>query len=199
MQVYATSNMAGRTMDLDTLHEDYDDHPSLSASLEEFEHNGSPNLNIPSRHSAFYRSDDGNSSVHSDTGSAFSPPGDRRAARAGSASMGWSTHRPYQQEPLSKSLLGSRLSLKRSRETSPQFDTAPEDEATLAANIRLPTDSPMKPSRNPSPQPFPEGDKDFGKEFGGDGQAQGDDHGRTMEEPVARENSNNCTMIICSF
>lgn len=185
--------MAGTTTtDSVTLHEDFDDHPSLSASLEEFEHNGSPMLNIPSHHSGFYRSEDGDSSVHSDTGSAFSPPGDRRAARAGSASLGWSTHRPYQQEPLSKSLLGSRLSLRRSRETSPQFDITPEDETRLAANIRLPTDSPMKPSRNPSPEPFPQGDKDFGNQFGGDGPKE--ENGRTMEEPVVRENGNNCKM-----
>ncbi|KAI9780594.1 MAG: hypothetical protein M1816_002814 [Peltula sp. TS41687] len=195
--------MVGGTTDSVTLHDDYDDHPSLSASLEEFEHNGSPMLNIPSHHSGFYRSEDGESSVHSDTGSAFSPPGDRRAARA--ASMGWSTHRPYQQEPLSKSLLGSRLSLRRSRETGPQFGVSPDDETTLAANIRLPTDSPMKRSRNSSPEPFPEGEKDFGNRFGDGGGGGGGGGGRKEEnsgptdEPVARGNGNNSTALDIRF
>ena len=102
-----------------------DDHPSLSASLEDFEHHGTYSdhlqprshlLRLPSHRSGFARSDDSESSVHSDSGSAFFPPGERRYGGPGSASasgiLGWSTHRPYRQD----SLTGSRASLIKSRE-----------------------------------------------------------------------------------
>ena len=102
-----------------------DDHPSLSASLEDFEHHGTYSdhlqprshlVRLPSHRSGFARSDDSESSVHSDSGSAFFPPGERRYGGPGSASasgiLGWSTHRPYRRD----SLTGIRASLVRSRE-----------------------------------------------------------------------------------
>ena len=190
------------------LHDLFDDHPSLSASLEDFEHHGassdqarSPALNIASHHSGFYRSDDGEDlSLHSDSGSAFSPPAERRPI-ARSASMAWSTHRPYQQEPLSRSLLGSRLSLKRSREPSPQYEqyeqyeSAPEDNAAVAAKVRLATDSPVKsptkPSPSPSPDPCPDRDRAFGDGLGRTRTGTGT-RTDSKTEPVP-ESPNSCT------
>ncbi len=178
-----------------------DSHPSLSASLEDFEHHGTysdhyahqraPLPRLPSHHSGFARSDDGGSSLHShsDSGSAFFPPGERRYPGSASASgiLGWSTHRPYRQDTTrSPSLMASRASLPRPRSsTSPDkigrgsktawrrrspdetVGNGPEDleeevdddeddeldETTLAARVRLPTDSPLKRSLSPSPAP----------------------------------------------
>lgn len=185
-------------VDANALHDMFDDHPSLSASLEDFEHNATlsesrpPLMHIPSHHSGFYRADDADSDAQSDSGSAFFPPGERRFGSA-SANLGWSTHRPYHQEPLLRSALSaSRVSLKRSREESPQYDSAPEPDAivaTVAPEPKPPTDSPRMQSHRPSPDVYPESNADI----------VNTDFGKTFRESVtaptgapATENHNNC-------
>ncbi|KAI9761758.1 MAG: hypothetical protein M4579_000852 [Chaenotheca gracillima] len=139
--------------------EDFDDHPSLSASLEDFEHNGevsenfrSPVLEIPAHHSGFYQSEDGDGSElrGSDSGGPFSPPAGRRSAFQ-SPGAAWFRHEPYLQERLAGSRDGRLYAA--SRDTSPQYESANEGDLTIAANIRLPTDSPLKRSPSPSPGP----------------------------------------------
>ncbi|KAI9806040.1 MAG: hypothetical protein M1833_004447 [Piccolia ochrophora] len=164
--------MAGLDLDVDALHDAFDDHPSLSASLEDFEHNGalsehnrSPILNIASHHSGFYKSDDGQSDSHSESGGLFSPPAERRIGR-GNGAHGWSAHRLYQQEPVSRSAQGMDSPLQRSREATPQYESAEEGDTTLPANLTSPLESPRKRPSNPSPGPYPEGSREFGPTFG---------------------------------
>lgn len=183
-----------------------DDHPSLSASLEDFEHHGtyseherSPMMDLPSYHSGMVQSDDGDSSIHSDSGSAFFPPGERRlgpgSVAGASGLLGWSTHQPYQQQSRS-SMLGSRMSLARSREPTEEEEEELNDgddddsaaaalargarEASLAARVRLPTDSPLK--RSPSPSPLP--DPDGGGKGGGRGGVGGGAAERDVKKPM---------------
>ncbi|KAI9811249.1 MAG: hypothetical protein M1827_005581 [Pycnora praestabilis] len=121
----------------------FDEHPSLSASLESFEHDRSPLFGIPSHHSGFKSEES-----ESDSTGPWSPP-----ARGN----GWYRHQPYHKEH-------PRRSVNASREPSPQYESAPEEgDITIAANIRLPTDSPLK--RSPSPEPFPQRVPDFAPKF----------------------------------
>jgi hypothetical protein len=179
-----------------------DDHPSLSASLEDFEHNGTysehnraPLLALPSHHSGFARSEDGESSIHSDSGSAFLPPGERRfgpGSVSASGLMGWSKHRPYQQDLRPASMLASRVSVARAIERN-----APEDidghaaEVRLAANVRLPSDSPIRRSPSPSPAPPEKQDEGVRSRQGSAGVSSDD----AFEQPPstdATNSNNNC-------
>ena len=163
---------------IDLLDEAFDDHPSLSASLEDFEHNEnrSPLFALPSQHSGF-KSEDSEAGGESTSDSPWSPP----AWTTQSAGKSWYRHQPYARQNAS---LKPPRSASRSRDASPKYESAREDEGdlTIPANIPLPRGSlsPMK-ERTPSPSPFPERGQDFGKTFG------------QAEEPVSTsENTNNC-------
>ena len=166
---------ADRMDDLDGM---FDDHPSLSASLEDFEHNEnrSPLFRFPSQRSGFR-------SVGSETdgGSVSEEPWSPPAWRRSNAGSEWYRHQPYQQD---KSNLRVSASASRSRDTSPQYESAREDEGdiTLPANVPLPRGSvsPVK-ERSPSPSPFPIRGQDFAPNFG-----------EADEVAATPENPNNC-------
>ncbi|KAH8699293.1 hypothetical protein BGW36DRAFT_426959 [Talaromyces proteolyticus] len=142
----------------------FDDHPSLSASLEDFaaSNRRSPLLDLPSQHSGFRSedSDDGRPGPQE----RWSPPALRRPeSLAGSQ---WYRHAPYDHLHMKPTLL--QHSAPQSREASPQYEDAREapplpsqlrnpidlGDITLAANVPLPpgTDSPLK-GRSVSPEP----------------------------------------------
>ncbi|KAL9614361.1 MAG: hypothetical protein Q9167_001164 [Letrouitia subvulpina] len=157
----------------------FDDHPSLSASLEDFEHHDrSPTFALPSQHSGF-KSDESEADPDSTSEGPWSPPAWRRQ----SAAAGWYRHQPYSHDKL---LPRPSASPSRSKETSPQYESAKEEDEdlTVPANIPLPRGS-MSPVKEGSPSPdlFPEGGQEFGKTFGEREQSQ---------QPVAApDNGNN--------
>jgi hypothetical protein len=156
---------------LDELDNVFDDHPSLDASLEDFENNSnahrSPVFGLPSQHSGF-RSEESEGEEEDTTpnGERWSPPGFRRYDYV--QGSGWYRHQPYLRKgendrPLLKPTVGVSPSL--SREASPQYEDAIETpsvkkrsesadtgDATIAANVPLPSDTPLK-GRSPSPAP----------------------------------------------
>ena len=174
----------------------YDDHPSLSASLEDFEQSPrSPLFGLPSQHSGF-KSEDSESEDEPNSelsGEPWSPPAWRQQNTAG----GWYQHQPY---PLDKKLLKTSVSPSHSRGTSPKYESAQEEEGdiTLAAKIPLPrgSASPVKersPSVSleedailPSPSPHPEGGQDPDPPFT-----------ETEEAVAGPEHSNNCRAFNC--
>ncbi|KAL2851825.1 hypothetical protein BJX68DRAFT_68553 [Aspergillus pseudodeflectus] len=156
---------------LDELDNVFDDHPSLDASLEDFENTSnahrSPLFGLPSQHSGF-RSEGSDNEDEDATpqGDRWSPPGFRRYDNV--PGSGWYRHQPY-----NRIIDHERFGLKptvgvspsQSREPSPQYEDAPEApmagtrslsaetaDVTVAANVPLPpdADSPMK-GRSPSP------------------------------------------------
>ncbi|PGH03880.1 hypothetical protein AJ79_07238 [Helicocarpus griseus UAMH5409] len=164
----------------------FDDHPSLTASLEDFEDSSrpSPLFGLPSQHSGF-RSEDNDdpepeTDIDSSAGDPWSPPGYKRRyilqqqhfpPTAGSA---WYRHQPYlRDKPDLKPPYDNSPS--RSREVSPQYEDALEKpiaggeddptDLTIPANIPLPmgTDSPLK-GRSPSPAPSLKGQGKAGAE-----------------------------------
>ena len=171
---------------MDAIDDMFDDHPSLSASLEDFEHNGSPELanqsplfNIPSIHSGFR--DDQSDLPESESGGPWSPPAWKRHSGIGQGGSGWYRQHSYlRHRPGS---LSEGCSARVSRETSPQYESAQEGDITIPANVRLPTDSPLKRSPSPSPEPYPEHGPDFGRTFG---------DGNEIVPAQASENPNNC-------
>ena len=156
---------------LDELDNVFDDHPSLDASLEDFENNSNAHRSpvcLPSQHSGFRSEEsDGEDEDVTPNGERWSPPGFRRYDYV--QGSGWYRHQPYLRKGDS-----DRLSLKptavfspsQSREPSPQFEDAVESptvgrrgdseprEITVAANVPLPkdADTPQK-GRSPSPGP----------------------------------------------
>lgn len=168
--------MAGNRIDI--LDQAFDDHPSLSASLEDFEHNEnrSPLFALPSQHSGF-KSDESEAGVETTSEEPWSPP----AWRTQNTGGGWYQHQPYLRNNPN---LKPSASASRSRESSPHYESAREDDGdlTVPANIPLPRGSlsPVK-ERSPSPSPFPKEEQDFAKTFG---QAQ--------EQIPVTENQNNC-------
>ena len=127
----------------------FDDHPSLSASLEDFEHHDrSPTFGVPSQHSGF-KSDDSEPEVDAQSDGPWSPPAWGRQT----AEAGWYQHQPYAQD--SRHLKPS-MSRSRSRNTSPQYRGVKEDEGdtVLPANIPLPKGS-MSPVKEQSPSAEP--------------------------------------------
>ena len=169
----------------------YDDHPSLSASLEDFEQSPrSPVFGLPSQHSGFKSEeseseDEPNSEL---SGEPWSPPAWRQQNTTG----GWYQHQPYSQD---KKLKKASVSASNSRGTSPKYESAREDDGdiTLAVKIPLPKGSAspvkerspsMSPEHNdvpPNPSPHAEGGQDLGPDFA--------ERGGAVAEP---EHSNNC-------
>lgn len=128
----------------------FDDHPSVTASLEDFEEQErrSPLFGIPSQHSGFRSDHDGSEmDDQSSAGAPWSPPGFRNR---NTNANGW-----FRQDPYGRYALQPSLSPSRSRQASPEYEDAQEGEPdiTIAANIPLPrgTDSPMK-ERSPEPE-----------------------------------------------
>jgi hypothetical protein len=144
---------------MDELDNVFDDHPSLDASLEDFEANSNnahriPLFGLPSQHSGF-RSEESDGDATSTAGDPWSPPGFRRHDYV--PGSGWYRHQPY-----SRKEDNDRLELKppvrdspsQSREPSPQYEDAQETptappvkdaaevgelgDITLPANIPLP-------------------------------------------------------------
>ncbi|KAJ9198911.1 hypothetical protein DTO164E3_5001 [Paecilomyces variotii] len=173
---------------MDELDNVFDDHPSLDASLEDFEANSNnvhrtPLFGLPSQHSGF-RAEESDGDATSTAGEPWSPPGFRRHDYV--PGSGWYRHQPY-----SRKEDNDRLELKppvrdspsQSREPSPQYEDAQEGptspgkdaaqvgelgDISIPANVPLPkgTDSPLK-GRSPSPTPAPRGGNDGdGVEFG---------------------------------
>ena len=141
----------------DILDNAFDDHPSVTASLEDFEEQPaqrSPLLfDLPSQHSGFRSERDDTSDLddRSSSGGPWSPPGFRQTRSSAARTSGWFRHDPYGSRPH----LQPPTSPSRSRQTSPEYEDAMEGEdedVTLAANIPLPTgtDSPWK-ERSPEP------------------------------------------------
>ncbi|ERF74244.1 hypothetical protein EPUS_03434 [Endocarpon pusillum Z07020] len=145
---------AAETNDMDNA---FDDHPSLSASLEDFEEHQtrSPLFDLPSQHSGFKSEpDDSDIDERSSNGAPWSPPGFRRHARGGSRGAGsWFRHDPY--GTAQRFELRPSISPSRSRQTSPEYEDARggDEDLTIPANIPLPagTDSPLK-ERSPEPR-----------------------------------------------
>ncbi|KAL8702167.1 MAG: hypothetical protein Q9224_000129 [Gallowayella concinna] len=125
----------------------FDDHPSLAASLEDFEHNDrSPTFGMPSQHSGF-KSEESEPGGDSNSEGPWSPPAWRRQV----ADAGWYRHQPY---PQNSRHLKPSTSPSRSRHTSPQYQSAQEEEGDtiLPASIPLPRGS-MSPAKEQSPSP----------------------------------------------
>lgn len=160
---------------LDELDTVFDDHPSLDASLEDFENTSNPHrspvFGLPSQHSGF-RSEESDIEDEDATpvGERWSPPGFRRYDIV--PGSGWYRHQPYPRK-VDHERFGLKptvgLSPSQSREPSPQYEDAPEapmgghrgnstetGDVTVAANVPLPSeaDSPLK-GRSPSPVRVP--------------------------------------------
>jgi len=170
----------------------FDDHPSLDASLQDFEP-GSSELGqspgfgpYPSHHSG-YRSEDSESErAESVSGGGYSPPAWRRSKNGVRSSGFWRS---------SDNVLGKRS--RSSRDSSPEYESA-EDGAdkilAAAARTRLPTGS-LSPEkrRSPSPDPYPTGGGDFGSTFGAAVKEEDDQKMRSVTPAVpVPENPNNC-------
>lgn len=129
----------------------FESHPSLSASLEDFEQNekNSPMIRLPSQHSGF-RDDSSEPGNDSTSEGPWSPPGWKGAG----SSNGWYRHQPYLREsPLVKFSRADSGTHSRDRASrSPAFD---DDDPTLPMNIPLPRGS-MSPEKGFSASPAPE-------------------------------------------
>lgn len=144
----------------------FDDHPSLNASLQDFEHGSEPGSPIlhqfayPSHHSGFqsgYRTESEDEMTSEASTGNYSPPAFRRINGGNHRDSGWWRK--------GEDLMNGRMS----RETSPDYESAMEGDATLAvaARTKLPpsrlgTESPQR-QRSPSPGPYPMGGGDFRK------------------------------------
>ncbi|KAL2851947.1 hypothetical protein BJY01DRAFT_103167 [Aspergillus pseudoustus] len=156
---------------LDELDNVFDDHPSLDASLEDFENTSnshrSPLFGLPSQHSGFRSESDNEDEDATPHGDRWSPPGFRRYDDNVPGS-GWYRHQPYNRI-IDHERFGLKptvgISPSQSREASPQYEDAPEapmagtrslsaetGDVTVAASVPLPpdADSPLK-GRSPSP------------------------------------------------
>ncbi|CAG8931445.1 unnamed protein product [Penicillium salamii] len=160
---------------LDELDNVFDDHPSLDASLEDFESNTNPHrspmFQLPSQHSGFRSEEsDGEDELEDPVQDRWSPPGFQHEYEKGRA---WYTHQPYMRkgDPHLKPTIGLSVSPSQSREPSPQYEDALEDpvkrgdratpgDISVAANVPLPAgaDTPLH-GRSPSPPPAPSTDR----------------------------------------
>lgn len=173
------------TSRIDLLDQAFDDHPSLSASLEDFEHteHRSPVFAIPSQHSGF-RSDESEPDAETNSEGPWSPAGWRKP----NVATHWYRHQPYAQ---SNQGLKPSVSPLRSRGTSPQYESARDDnddgDLTIPANIPLPRGSlsPVK-ERSPSPSPYPERQQE------GQGPSPAFEKVEHHTVPPVPENANNC-------
>jgi hypothetical protein len=176
----------------------FDDHPSLDASLADFEpgssepahsprfpplHRNNQRHLFPSQHSGFREpSDSEEDPLRPDSSGGYSPPAWRRTG--GARSSGFWNRRD--------NVLGFGRG---SREASPEmWESAEEGDATLAAaaRVRLPTGS-LSPEkrRSPSPDPFPSG-ADFGRAFGG---VKKEEERGVVPLASIPENPNNCKSL----
>ncbi|KAL4879136.1 hypothetical protein BJY04DRAFT_103143 [Aspergillus karnatakaensis] len=160
---------------LDELDNVFDDHPSMDASLDDFENTSnhrSPAFGLPSQHSGFRSEEsDGEEDDATSGREPWSPPGFRRYDIV--ANPGWYRHQPYSPRNFDIDRFGLKptvgVSPSQSREPSPQYEDAPEvpaaghrsvsaetGDVTVAANVPLPpdADSPLK-GRSPSPVRMP--------------------------------------------
>lgn len=163
---------------LDELDNVFDDHPSLDASLEDFENNSnaqrSPLYGLPSQHSGFRSEESDDELDETPTNDRWSPPGLGIRQHDYVQGSGWYRHQPYTQKqnfhdrPDLKPTVG-RLSVSpaASREPSPQYEDAPEAPAkgkanehaekgdvSIAANVPLPRGAGTPQiGRSPSPPP----------------------------------------------
>ncbi|KZF24875.1 hypothetical protein L228DRAFT_265387 [Xylona heveae TC161] len=131
--------------------DEFDDHPSLSASLDDFDHENhvSPLYGIPSQHSGFKMED---SETDADSAGPWMPPASFRRTANGST---------WLRQPLT---LPNVPGL-RSREMSPQYESALEgDTAVQADELPLAAETPVK-KRSPSPDPYPQNAPDFARTF----------------------------------
>ena len=139
----------------------FESHPSLSASLEDFEHNdktlqqASPTMvKLPSQHSGFREDSSeagGNDSTTSD--GPWSPPGGTWKSTINSPN-GWYRHNPYLQgssSPLKRVSKPGSGPQSRGVSYSPRFD---DDDPTLPMNIPLPRGS-RSPEKGFSVSPPP--------------------------------------------
>ncbi|KAJ5189586.1 hypothetical protein N7472_008600 [Penicillium cf. griseofulvum] len=144
---------------LDELDNVFDDHPSLDASLEDFENNTNPHRSpmfaLPSQHSGF-RSEDSDGEdgeIEDPAQERWSPPGFHAPEYV--QGSGWYRHQPYlRKDNLNtdrlqlKPTIGLSISPSQSREPSPQYEDA----------LESPTKSRQIPplhGRSPSPPPAP--------------------------------------------
>lgn len=177
----------------------FDEHPSLDASLQDFEHGSSSELvqkpshhrspsprripfGYPSQHSGFRSDlDSGSEMADSVSNGRYSPPAWRREGNGQRSSGFWnSSYRNGR----------SRLS----RDISPAYESAeegPDETLAAAMRTRLPTGS-LSPEkrRSPSPGVYPSGRDDFGRVFGGNVKHEEDDNDKAIV-PVT-DNPNNC-------
>ena len=171
----------------------FDDHPSLDASLQDFEPGSSelapsPQFGLyPSHHSGFRSEESDSDKENSASGGGYSPPAWRRTKNGMRSSGFWRS---------SDNVLGKRS--RSSKESSPEYESA-DDGADLtlavAARTRLPTGS-LSPEkrRSPSPDPYPTGGGNFGNTFGEPVKVE-ENHKQQLPMPTGAvpENSNNCT------
>lgn len=159
---------------LDELDNVFDDHPSLDASLEDFENQSnahrSPLFGMPSQHSGFRSEESDDEIEEPGANERWSPPGVRRQDHV--RSSGWYRHQPYQRKGnLNERLelrptMGLSMSPSVSREPSPQYEDAVEDpskgksndddltDITAAVNVPLPVGAGTpQTGRSPSPRP----------------------------------------------
>ncbi|RAK96283.1 uncharacterized protein BO80DRAFT_485156 [Aspergillus ibericus CBS 121593] len=171
---------------LDELDNAFDDHPSLDASLEDFETNSnarrSPMYGLTSQHSGFRSEEsEGEEDDLTPNGERWSPPGSRRYDMV--TGSGWYRHQPYvqaidQDRFRLKPSVG--LSPSQSREPSPQYEDALEaptagkrsqsaesGDITIAASVPLPADA-ETPQKGRSPSPRPKGARASPDAEGGD-------------------------------
>ena len=170
----------------------FDDHPSLDASLQDFEPESSglgqsPRFGPYQSHHSGYRSEDSDSErAESVSGGGYSPPAWRRSKNGVRSSGFWSS---------SDNVIGKRS--RSSRDSSPEYESA-EDGAdkilAAAARTRLPTGS-LSPEkrRSPSPDPYSTGGGDFASTFSGAVKEEDDQKMRSVTPAVTvPENPNNC-------
>lgn len=174
----------------------FDDHPSLNASLQDFEqgnieidHNPPRRFGYPSQHSGFRSDTDSEDDLRDSVSrGGYSPPAWRREENGNRSSGFWNRH---------SNILGKRHR-ELSRESSPEYESADEgggSDPTLAAAVRtrLPTGSisPEK-KRSPSPGPYPSGNDNFGKTFGAVVKQEDGHEGALVP---SMENPNNCMKL----
>ena len=152
---------------LDELDHVFDDHPSLDASLEDFESNSNthrfPLFGMPSQHSGF-RSEESDDEITDPAHDRWSPPALRGHDIV--QGSGWYRGQPYPRSDLRaqrielKPTSGLNMSPSMSREASPQYEDALEDptkarandrDAEAAAKVPLPLETGTPFGRSPSP------------------------------------------------
>lgn len=165
---------------IEDLEKVFDDHPSLGASLQDFEHPGSSEFALsprfptptqrpgmthyPSHHSGFRSPSPSDSEIEESSAGGYSPPAWRRTGNGARSTGFWKRK---------DSGLGLRSNT-RSKESSPEYESADDGGADellrVASRTRLPTGS-ISPEkrRSPSPDPYPHGEKDFARTFGSSG------------------------------